>query len=106
SVKVPTELIHFTSSRAVVGIPTLFVIAVAIVMVATAVLRGTVVGRRFTAVGATPASARASGIPAWKYVVGAYAVSALCGAMTGVLLAGFLQSPGGDVGDFYLLTTV
>jgi ribose transport system permease protein len=106
SSKVPTDLIHFTSSRAFLGIPTMFVIAVVITLIATGILRRTVIGRRFTAVGANAATARASGIPAWKYVVGAYAVSALCGAITGVLLAGFLQSPGGDVGDFYLLTTV
>ena len=81
-------------------------IAVGVLLVVTFVIRKTVLGRRFVAVGASPAAARAAGIPVRAYELGTYIVAALAYGGAGILIAGFLRTPGIATGNDYLLPTI
>ncbi len=81
-------------------------IAAGVLLVVTVVIRMTVLGRRFVAVGASPPTARAAGIPVRAYELGTYIVAALAYGGAGILIAGFLRTPGIATGDDYLLPTI
>ena len=72
--------------------PFTFIVVVAAVLVASIsiLISGTVVGRRYIAVGANPLAAQSSGVKVMRYQIGAYVVAAACYAIAGVLLAGFV----------------
>jgi ribose transport system permease protein len=88
------------------GIPNTVIIAVIAVALFTLVIRKTVVGRRFVAVGANPAAARVAGIRVRRYELGTYILAALTYGVAGVLVAGYLGTPGLNAGDNYLLPTI
>ena len=88
------------------GIPNTVIVAAIIITVAAVIVKKTVAGRRFEATGASPAAARAAGVPVLRYVVGTYAMASVCYAIAGVLLAGYVKTPGIFVGESYLLPTV
>jgi ribose transport system permease protein len=94
------------SHRQMLGLPyslllgVLFVVAVAIVM------KNTTIGRRFVAVGASPQTARAAGIPVLVYQVGTYIVAALCFSVAGILYAGYIGFASQTAGDSYLLPCI
>ena len=58
------------------------------------------------AVGANPEAAHAAGIPVARYLMGTYIVAAICYAVAGILLTGFLGIPGSLPGDNYLLPSI
>ena len=62
NVSTPAGLDRFALDKTA-GIPNTVLIAAAVLLLVTAVIRHTVLGRRFVAVGASPAAARAAGIP-------------------------------------------
>lgn len=88
------------------GIPNTMLIAIVFVIIVSLVLRKTVVGRRFTAVGANAETARAAGIRVSRYQIGTYAAAGLCFAMAGVLLAGFIGTATAQLGLQYLLPSI
>lgn len=88
------------------GLPNTLYVAIAAVIVVSAVVRSTVIGRWFVAVGASPAAAMAAGIPVRRYQLATYIAASLTYALAGVLLAGFLGTPGLSAGDDYLLPTI
>lgn len=88
------------------GIPNTVIVAVIIVLIASLVVKKSVVGRRFEATGASPRTARAVGVPVLNYVVGTYMMASVCYALAGVLLAGYVKTPGIFVGNDYLLPTI
>jgi ribose transport system permease protein len=102
-----TTLHDFATSNVVTRwIPTTVVIALAIVAVVSLVIKKTVVGRRFEAVGANAVAARAAGLEQRRYQVAAYAGATFlyfCGA---TLLAGVIGQPSAFTGDQYLLPSV
>jgi ribose transport system permease protein len=61
------------------------------------------VGRYLYAIGANPRAAELNGIPSRRYVVGAFMVSGLIGAIAGVVLAARLRIGQASVGLEYLL---
>jgi ribose transport system permease protein len=69
-------------------------------------VRSTVIGRRFVAVGASPPAARAAGIDVARYQVGTYVVSSVFAGVAGIILAGYLHTPGHLAGERYLLPTI
>jgi ribose transport system permease protein len=89
-----------------VGIPNTVFLAVAVVLVAGIVLGTTVVGRRFVAVGAGPASSGAAGLRVSAYVIATYMLAGLCFGVAGIALAGYVRTPSVNAGDPYLLSTV
>jgi ribose transport system permease protein len=88
------------------GVPNTLLIAVVVVVAVWLVIRGTTFGRRFVAVGASPAAAYAAGIAVRRYQVATYIASALAAGLAGILLAGYVGTPGVLAGDSYLLPTI
>ena len=81
-------------------------VAMALVLASTFLLRLTLYGRRFIAVGANPVAAWIRGIGVNRYRVGAYAAAGLLYGIAGILLAAFIRNPTLDVGAAYLLAPI
>ncbi|MER7363103.1 ABC transporter permease [Nonomuraea wenchangensis] len=90
----------------VAGIPNLLLVAVVVVGLAHWIIRHTVLGRRFIAVGAGRPAARLLGLPTGSYEMGAYVAAGICYSLAGVLLAGYLRTPDILLGNTYLLPTI
>lgn len=88
------------------GIPHTVIIAVVAIVLLALLMRTTVVGRRFVAVGTSPAAAHAAGIRVKGYQVATYVVASLSYGAAGILIAGFLGTPGIGAGNDYLLPTI
>ena len=101
----PSSLASFAGGKTV-GIPNTAVIAVIAVLVVAVLIRTTVFGRRFVAVGASPAAARAAGIPVTAYLITTYVVASLSFGVAGILFAGYFSTPGLSAGSDYLLPTI
>lgn len=88
------------------GIPHTVYIAAIFVVIAAVVLAKTTVGRRFVAIGSNPDAARAAGLRVTRYLIGTYVLAALCYGTAGIVLAGYVKTPGTTVGNPYLLSTI
>lgn len=102
---VPPALAEFSSSR-ILGIPTSALVALAIILLATFILRKTVTGRRFELVGISPEAAHQAGVRTRLYQAAVYVVAALLYGIMAALLAGFIRNPTLDVGNPYLLAPI
>jgi ribose transport system permease protein len=101
----PPELTKLAGGK-VLGIPNTVLVAIAVIAAATFVVRRTTLGRRFVATGASPRAAFAAGIHVRRQETLTYVVAALLYGAAGVLLAGFLQTPGLQPGESYLLPSI
>ena len=81
-------------------------VAVLVVVVAAVVVKMTVAGRRFEAVGANPDAAFATALPVTRHRAGAYVWAQVLYWLAGVLLAGIIAQPTAFQGDAYLLPSV
>lgn len=88
------------------GIPNTVLVATAIVIAVAFVSSRSVAGRNFVAIGSTPKAARAVGLRVVSYQIGTYAVAGACYAIAGILLAGYVNTPGLDAGDTYLFAAI
>jgi ribose transport system permease protein len=88
------------------GVPNAVLIAGAAILLVAGTIRATVVGRRFVAVGASPAAAHAAGVRVSAYKVATYVFASITYGVAGVLVAGFLGTPGIGAGNDYLLPTI
>jgi ribose transport system permease protein len=75
--RVPETLADWASLRVWGGVPLSAVIALAVMVLHTILLRKTVTGRRFEAVGANPEAAFATGIEVMRYQAGAFVLAGL-----------------------------
>ncbi|MFG1955495.1 ABC transporter permease [Micromonospora sp. NPDC048830] len=89
-----------------VGVPNSVMIAIGALLLVVVVLKTTVPGRRFEAVGATVRMTRALGVATRAYRGGAYVGSQLLYAIAGVVLAGVVAQPTAYLGNNYLLPSV
>jgi ribose transport system permease protein len=80
--------------------------ALLILAVLTFILKETVAGRRFEAIGANPLAARAVGLNARKHQMMAYVCAQVLYCIAGVLLAGVTNQPTAFQGDSLLLPSV
>src|SRR5919204_1271671 len=101
----PPGLARFALDKTL-GIPNTVIIAVIVVGLVAAFIRTTVVGRRFVFAGANPAAAHAAGIRVRTYVLSTYVLASIAYGGAGILVAGFLGTPGIAAGDSYLLPTI
>lgn len=101
-----TESLAGFGSATVAGASDLLWVSVGITVVIAACMRGTVAGRRFVGVGASPAAGRAAGIVVNWYVVGSYVLGSLCYAGAGVLLVSYLGTTSASMGDSYELAVI
>jgi ribose transport system permease protein len=77
-----------------------------IAAVATLVLAGTAFGRHIYAIGNNPTASRMSGVAVTRTVIIVYVISALCAALAGLLLAGYLNQAFAEMGSDYLFTSI
>jgi ribose transport system permease protein len=85
------------------GIPTLVLIAVAVVAVLWVFVNRTEAGRRIDATGGNTRAARLAGIRVNRYRMIGFLLSSLCASLAGVLLATKLGSGYPEAGNVYLL---
>jgi ribose transport system permease protein len=95
----------FASGKAL-GVPVTVIIAVVLTAIVALVIKRTVIGRRFEAVGSGLLGARAAGLRARRHQLATYVVAAVLYCIAGVLLAGIVSSPSAFQGDSYLLPSV
>jgi ribose transport system permease protein len=100
-----SALFNFASGKTL-GIPNTVIVAVVLTAAVAFVIKKTVIGRRFEAVGAGLFAARAAGLVARRYQFGAYVAAAALYCTAGVLLAGVVSTPSVFQGDSYLLPSV
>ncbi|WP_216671080.1 ABC transporter permease [Mangrovicoccus sp. HB161399] len=105
SISAPAALAEFVHLK-IAGLPAILILSALVVALMAAVIRFTPLGRRFTAVGASPAAATAAGFPSMPYLVGTYAVGALYFALGGILFTGFINSATITAGNDYLLPSI
>jgi ribose transport system permease protein len=103
--RVPPGLADWGGSR-VLGLNVSVWVAAALAVLLTVVLRKTVVGRRFLAVGANPRAAWIAGIRVSVYQIAAFAVAGLLYGIAGILLSAFIRNPTLEVGTPYLLAPI
>lgn len=101
-----TDLLASIAGELTLGIPrsVLFaLVALALVMV---LVKRTVPGRRFEAVGASPLAARAAGLRVRLHQTAAFVWAQLLYCLAGILLAGITAQPTAFQGNSYLLPSV
>jgi ribose transport system permease protein len=90
----------------IVPLPASIVLWIAIGVLVIAIQQRSVIGRRIYALGANSLAARLALIRPGEVRAITYALSAVCAAVTGILLGGFSGGASADVGSPYLFSTV
>jgi ribose transport system permease protein len=101
-----TDLLANVAGGVSFGIPNAVYFAVVAVAVTTVVVKRTVAGRRFEAVGANGLAAWATGLMVQRHRAGGYVGAQVLYWLGGLLLAGILNKPTAYQGDSYLLASV
>jgi ribose transport system permease protein len=104
-VQVPESLSHFVDYK-IFGVTTLAYVAVAVTAFVAFIIKRTVFGRRFEAVGANERAARAAGVVAGRYQLAAYAGASALYCLGGIFLAGLMSLPSPFQGDSYLMPSI
>src|SRR5919197_1154837 len=94
------------ANGSLLGLPNLLWLFVAVVVVASWVLRRTVFGRYVYAVGSNPESARLAGVPVTRVLVAVYAIAGLLAAVGGVLFMSRLSAGIPTAGTGYELNAI
>jgi ribose transport system permease protein len=103
---ITTERLANIAGGETFGIPHAVYFALAALAIVTFILKKTVVGRRFEAIGANPPAARAAGLSVQRYQFMAYVLAQLLYCLAGVLIAGITREPTAFQGDTLLLPSV
>lgn len=101
-----TRLLARIAGNTTRGIPNSALFAVAALVVVSVLTKHTVAGRRFEAIGANPAAARAVGLRVRVHQTLAFVWAQLLYCLAGILLAGITNQPTAFQGDSLLLPSV
>lgn len=101
-----TPLLAAIAGGETLGVANAVWCALAILLVVAFVLKKTVVGRRFEAIGANPLAARAVGLRVRLYQTMAYVCAQMLYCVAGLLIAGITREPTAFQGDPLLLPSV
>lgn len=101
-----TRLLSEIAGGRAFGVPHSVFFALGILLLVMLLVKKTVAGRRFEAVGASPAAARATGLRYKTHQGAAYVWAQLLFTTAGILLAGITNQPTAFQGNSYLLTSV
>jgi ribose transport system permease protein len=101
----PEGFSSFTGDE-LLGISVLAWLAIALALAVGFVSTRTTIGRRFVAVGSSPAAARALGVHVNRYIIAAYVIGSMLFVVAAVLLAGYIQTPTPLMGEPYLFQSV
>jgi ribose transport system permease protein len=88
------------------GIPIPIFLLVAMAILGTLIQRHTSFGRRLYAVGSNRASAQVAGVHVNRVIIGAFVLSAVCAALTGMLLVGYGGGATLGMGDTFFLSSI
>jgi ribose transport system permease protein len=103
---ITTELLSSIAGGETLGLPNAVYFALAALLVVSFILKKTVIGRRFEAIGANPLAARAAGLRVQLHQFMAYVLAQLLYCMAGILIAGITREPTAFQGDTLLLPSV
>ncbi len=106
---VPAFLERFSSATGQtlgLGIPPVVVMWAIVAILTSLTLARTRLGRHIYQTGSNPVAAELALVRTLRIRTGAFAFSALCAAVVGVLLAGFTGSADASAGDQYLFTSL
>jgi len=103
--KITTPLLARIAGGETFGVPNSIYFAVTALLIVSFVMKKTVGGRRFEAMGANPLFARTVGLPV-RLQMAAYVFAQLLYCLAGVLLAGITREPTAFQGDSLLLPSV
>jgi ribose transport system permease protein len=98
--------LHWLIRGQVAGFPPVVWLMIPYVIGATLLLTHTTFGRRLYAIGNSPRVAEFAGVPVARVVITAYAISACCAALVGLMLSGFGFQATLDMGDAFLLPSI
>jgi ribose transport system permease protein len=104
--RITTDLLAAIAGGQIFGIANSVYFAIAIMLIVTFVMKSTIVGRRFEAIGANPLAARAIGLRTRLYQMMAYVLAQLHYCVAGILIAGITSQPTAFHGDSLLLPSV
>jgi len=104
--RITTELLSKIAGGQIFGIANSVYFALAILVLVFFVMKKTIFGRRFEAIGANPAAARAIGLRVRLYQMMAYVIAQLHYCVAGILIAGITTQPTAFQGDSLLLPSV
>ncbi len=104
--RITTPLMAEIAGGKVLGIPHSVLFALVVLVLVSFLLKATVAGRRFEAIGANPLAARAAGLPVRGYQASAYVLAQLLYCLAGVLISGITREPTAFQGDSLLLPSV
>lgn len=103
---ITTELLAEIAGGETLGLPNSVFFALAAMALVSFVLKKTVVGRRFEAIGANRLAGRAAGLRVRLHEMMAYVFAQLLYCLAGVLIAGITREPTAFQGDSLLLPSV
>jgi len=101
-----TPLMRYLAADKLLGIPVAIFVWAAVSIVIAAILSRTAFGKAIYATGNREAASYLSGIRTRWVIVGAFAISGLCAALAGVLLAGYSAKAYQGMGNAYLLPAI
>lgn len=101
-----TDLLAEIAGGRTFGISNTLLIALVILAIVTFVMKKTVAGRRFEAIGANTRAAQAAGLPVRRYQMTAYVLAQLLYCCAGILIAGITREPTAFQGNSLLLPSV
>ncbi|MFN0114037.1 MAG: ABC transporter permease [Paracoccaceae bacterium] len=104
--RITTDLLASIAGGEMFGIGNAVWFALLILAVVWFMMKTTVVGRRFEAIGANPRAALAIGLPIRTYQLAAYVIAQLHYCVAGILIAGITTQPTAFQGDSLLLPSV
>ncbi len=99
------RLSHFTNNKTF-GLQHSVYYGIICAVILTILLKRTVIGRRFEAVGANPRAALATGLKVGRYQIGAYVAAQILYCIAGVILGGVISQPTAYQGDEFVLPSV
>jgi ribose transport system permease protein len=103
---ITTDLLAEIAGGDVVGIPNSLLFALAAMLIVSFVLKKTVAGRRFEAIGANPRAGHVAGLRVRVHQTMAYVYAQLLYCLAGTLIAGITREPTAFQGDTLLLPSV
>jgi ribose transport system permease protein len=104
--RVVAPALRWLASGKVGGVPVFAVVTLVAVIAVAFVLRHTVYGRRLSAIGQSRDAARLAGIPVNRVLTGAFVVSGILAALTGLVLGAYVGGAFLEMGQPYLLQSV
>ena len=101
----PESLVDFANGR-FAGVSQLILVLVAVTIALLILIKATVFGRNFEAVGTNAKASRAAGIATDRYKLSAYILASMLYATGGIVLGGLMLLPSPQQGDGYLMPSI